>query len=414
MFCTKCGTELPDDSQFCRKCGQSLAVGVGPAGPAATLTLAKPKPPYASPRFLAAGGGVIILLVAVWGINGLRQKKTTSSGSVESIQSSATSNAGSSANNSEESTPPAPSVPRLLSPQEIYQSESAGMILIETYDDEGRKRELGSGFVVSSDGTAITNYHVIRGASRATVKFGDGTVGSVNGVASYDKNRDLAVIQVTPPPTTVLEIGDSDRVQVGDKVVAIGSPLGLQNTMSVGIVSALRSGVIQMSDPISPGSSGGAVFDEHGKVVGVAAAYVAGGQNLNFAIPINWAKPYLNGQSPRPLSDVAAENTVTESVINGSLSIPAKQVQTWNITVNPNTMSNAEVHGQVSSAGGMDGKITLALYFQGQPIFSCRETTCEIHQTIVNPGVYTVILDNRISPIFARTVTGQISLKYVR
>ena len=414
MFCTKCGTELPDDSQFCRKCGQSLAAGVTPAGPAATVTLAKPKPPYASPRFLAAVGGVIILLLAIWGINDLRQTKATSSGSVESIQSNATSNAGSSANNAQEPAPPAPSVPRLLSPQEIYQNESAGMILIETYDDEGRKRGLGSGFVVSSDGTAITNYHVIRGASRATVKFGDGTVGSVNGVASYDKNRDLAVIQITPPPTTVLEIGDSDRVQVGDKVVAIGSPLGLQNTMSVGIVSALRSGVIQMSDPISPGSSGGAVLDEHGKVVGVAAAYVAAGQNLNFAIPINWAKPYLNGQSPRPLSDVAAENTVTENVLNGSVSIPAKQVQTWNITVNPNTMSNAEVHGQISSTGGMDGKITLALFFQGQPIFSCRETMCEIHQTIVNPGIYTVILDNRISAIFARTVTGQISLKYVR
>jgi hypothetical protein len=303
----------------------------------------------------------------------------------------------------------------LLSPKEIYQSESAGMILLETYDDEGRQRGLGSGFVVSSDGTAITNYHVIRGASRATVKFGDGTVGSVNGVASYDKNRDLAVIQVTPPPTTVLEIGDSDGVQVGDKVVAIGSPLGLQNTMSVGIVSALRNGVIQMSDPISPGSSGGAVFDVHGKVVAVAVAQMVAGQNLNFAIPVNWAKPYLNGQSPRPLSDVAAENTVTESVLNGSVSIPAQQVQNLGtITVNPNTMSNAEVHGQISSTGGLDGKITLALYFQGQPIFSCRETTCQIHQTNLNAGIYTVILDNRMSPIFARTVTGQISLKYVR
>jgi S1-C subfamily serine protease len=206
------------------------------------------------------------------------------------------------------------------------------MILIETYDDEGRKRELGSGFVVSSDGTAITNYHVIRGAFRATVKFGNGTVGSVSGVASYDKNRDLAVIQVTPSPTTILEIGDSDNVQVGDKVVAIGSPLGLQNTMSIGIVSALRNGVIQMSDPISPGSSGGAVFDEHGKVIAVAVAQMTAGQNLNFAIPINWAKPYLNGQSPRPLSDVAAENTVTESLLNGSVSIPAKQAQTWNMT----------------------------------------------------------------------------------
>jgi Trypsin-like peptidase domain len=288
------------------------------------------------------------------------------------------------------------------------------MILLETYDDEGRKRGLGSGFVVSSDGTAITNYHVVRGAYRATVKFSDGTVGSVSGVASYDQNRDLAVIRVTPSPKTVLDIGDSDKVQVGDKVVAIGSPLGLQNTMSVGIVSGLRNGLIQMSDPISPGSSGGAVFDEHGKVVAVAVSQMIAGQNLNFALPINWAKPYLNGQSPRPLSDVAAENAVTENLMDGSVTVQQAQTRSWNIVFNPNKMSNAEVHGQVSSAGGMDGKITLALYFQRQPIFTCWERACEIHQAIVSPGIYTLVLDNLRSPIFPRTVTGRISLRYVK
>jgi Trypsin-like peptidase domain len=310
-------------------------------------------------------------------------------------------------------SPPTPSA-RLLSSQEIYRAESPGMILIETYDDEGRKRGSGSGFVVATDGTAITNYHVIRGASRATVKFGDGTVGSVEGVESYDQGRDLSVILVTPAPTTVLEIGDSDKMQVGDRVVAVGSPLGLQNTMSEGIVSGLRNGVLQISAPISPGSSGGAVFDERGKVIGVSASQMVTGQNLNFAIPINWAKPYLNGQSPRPLADVAAENTVTENVLDGSVTILRGQARSWNIAVNPNKMSNAEVHGQISSTGGADGKITLMLAYQGQPIFSCRERACEIHQSITNPGVYTLVLDNRISPIFAREVAGQIALKYVK
>jgi len=396
MFCPRCGAELPDDSQFCRKCGQSLT-----ALSATRRTAAKPR------LLIALSVGVIVLLALVWFASDLRRKVTPShqpqstSSSVTPVTPAATS------------AFPIPSTPVLTS-EEIYKGESPGMLLIETYDDEGRKRGLGSGFSVASDGTTITNYHVIRGASRATVKFTDGTVGSVSGVEAYDPGRDLAVIQVTPAPSTVLEVGDSDKLQVGDKIVAVGSPLGLQNTMSEGIVSALRNGVIQISAPISPGSSGGAVFDEHGKVVGVSAAQMVAGQNLNFAIPINWAKPYLNGQSPRPLSDIAAENTVTQDVFTGSMTIERQQARSWNITVDPNHMSNAEVHGQISSVGGADGKITLMLAYQGRPIFSCRERVCEIHQTISSPGVYMLILDNRISPIFARTVTGQIALKYVK
>jgi hypothetical protein len=111
---------------------------------------------------------------------------------------------------------------------------------------------------------------------------------------------------------------------------------------------------------------------------------------------------------------VVAENTVTENVLDGSVTISAGQMRSWSIAVNPNKMSNAEVNGQVSSTGGVNGKITLALYYQGQPVFSCRETACEIHQDVATPGVYTLTLDNRESTLFARTVTGQVSLKYVR
>jgi S1-C subfamily serine protease len=398
VFCPKCGTEHPDDSQFCRKCGRSLTATVPSTPPARSRAI---------PMALAVG--VVLLIVVAWVINNSRQKNISRAVSAESIQSSATPVVDTAT-----TTPASAASPASLSPEEIYKAESAGMILIEIYDDQGRKRAFGSGFVVASDGTTITNYHVIRGASRATVKFADGTVGSIEGVESYDQNRDLAVVQVMPAPKAFLEIGDSDRMRVGDKVVAVGSPLGLQNTMSEGIVSGLRNGVIQISAPISPGSSGGAVFDEHGKVIGVSSAQMVAGQNLNFAIPINWAKPYLSGQSPRPLSEVAAENTVTQNVIDGSVTIPPRQARTWNIAVNRNSMSNAEVSGQISATGGSDGKITLMLAYEGRPIFSCRERDCEIHQAIANPGVYTLVLDNRISPIFARAVTGQIALKYVK
>jgi len=116
----------------------------------------------------------------------------------------------------------------------------------------------------------------------------------------------------------------------------------------------------------------------------------------------------------RTLADVAAENTVVQDVSNGSITISNGQGRNWNIVLNPNVMSNAEIDGQISSSGGLDGKITLALYFQNQPIFTCRNSSCAIHQRIVAPGAYTLMLDNRQSPIFPRTVTGQVSLKYVK
>jgi hypothetical protein len=304
--------------------------------------------------------------------------------------------------------------PRSLSTQDIFQTASGGMTLIETFDEQGRKRGQGSGFVVSADGSALTNYHVIRGASRATAKFGDGTWSEVSGVIGYDPARDVAVIKLLSSPKTVLEMGDSDTVKVGQNIVAIGSPLGFQNTVSEGIVGGLRNGLIQMTDPISHGSSGGAVFDRFGNVVGISVATMESGQNLNFAVPINWAKPYLNGENLRPLADIAAENTVTQTIFDGSASIPAGQVRSWNVTLNQNVMANAEIQGQVASSGGVDGKITLAVYFQNQPLYNCRATACSIHQDIAVGGVYQLVLDNRTSAMFPRTVTGEISLKYVK
>ena len=397
MFCSRCGKELPDDSQFCSKCGNTLALGSSKA----------PSPKQSSRWTLR----VIVALVVILGAFGalawrLAHPTVPSTTAIDAVMAMQPRSSG--------LTTQTPITPAVMSTQEIFQMASGGVTLIEVFDDQGNKRGQGSGFVVSRDGITLTNYHVIRGAARATAKFSDGTWSEVNGVVSYDAARDVAVIKLASPPKTVLQLGNSDNVQVGQKIVAIGSPLGFQNTLSEGIVSGVRNGVIQMSDPISPGSSGGAVFDSYGKVIGISVATVAMGQNLNFAVPINWAKPYLNAGDLRTLADVAAENTVTQDVLNGSVTVPNGQGRNLNIVLNPNVMSNAEIDGQISSAGGMDGKITLALYFQNTPIYKCRNTSCVIHQRIVLPGTYVLTLDNRVSPIFGRTVTGQISLKYVK
>jgi hypothetical protein len=305
---------------------------------------------------------------------------------------------------------------RELSAEELYQLANPAVILIEVFDSEGHKRAQGSGFLASGNGSVITNYHVIRGAYQATAKFADGTAAPVTGVVEYDQNRDVAVVQLgrSASVSVFLKLGDSDRVHVGQRVVAIGSPLGLQNTLSEGIVSAVRAGLIQVSVPISPGSSGGPIFSTGGEVIGIAVSTVVGGQNLNFAVPINWAKDYFGRAAPRLLSEVAVENTVDEQIVAGSMSIAAGQAQTWQVTVDSNKMSNTEVHGEVYSAGGMDGKITLALFYGAEPVYNCRQGYCAIHQDLSQAGVYTLVLDNRMSPLFSRTINAQIALRYVR
>jgi serine protease Do len=154
----------------------------------------------------------------------------------------------------------------------------------------------GSGFIISSDGRIITNYHVIDYATSGTVTLNDKTKFDIVSVLGYSKteDKDLAVIKINASNLPVCDIGDSSKVQVGESVVAIGSPLGLeetQNTVSNGIISKIRdNGIIQTTAPISHGSSGGPLFNMYGKVIGAIEAFYPGGENLNLAVPINWLK----------------------------------------------------------------------------------------------------------------------------
>jgi hypothetical protein len=161
---------------------------------------------------------------------------------------------------------------------------------------------LGSGFLVSSDGAIATNYHVIAAGNVAVVKFADGTVLPVDGVLAIDKIHDLAIIKVHGKAFQTLTLGNSDQIQVGEEVVAIGNPLGLELTVSNGILSGVRETkeegkFLQSTAPISHGSSGGPLFNMFGEVVGVNTLYLEGGASLNFAIPVNDVKRLLETQS---------------------------------------------------------------------------------------------------------------------
>ena len=166
-----------------------------------------------------------------------------------------------------------------------------------------REQSLGTGFIISSDGYILTNNHVVFGADEVMVKLSDGR--EVKGeIKGSDDKVDLALIKITEKERLPFaELGDSDSLEVGEWVMAIGNPFGLSHTVTVGIVSAkgrvIGSGpyddFIQTDASINPGNSGGPLFNAEGRVIGVNTAIIAGGGGgIGFAIPITMAKTIVN------------------------------------------------------------------------------------------------------------------------
>ena len=165
-------------------------------------------------------------------------------------------------------------------------------------------RGRGSGFVVSSDGQILTNNHVIDGASRITVTMSDGRTYEAT-VLGRDSTFDLAVIKINSDvELTVLELGDSDAIEVGEWVVAIGNPYGFEHTVTVGVISAKNrsvrgrtvsfDGFLQTDAAINPGNSGGPLIDMDGKVIGINTAIIPFAQGIGFAVPVNMAKQIMD------------------------------------------------------------------------------------------------------------------------
>jgi len=182
-----------------------------------------------------------------------------------------------------------------LTAEQIYRLASPAVVFVEAFNEEGVLMRTGSGFFISSSGIAATNYHVVVGASSLRLTTDSGRTINVLGIYDYDRRKDTALIQAEGRGFPYLELADSEKVQTGATVYALGSPLGLQASFSRGIVSQSLRQVegfefIQLDAAISSGSSGGALLDTSGRVVGVTSATAVGGQNINLAVPINFYK----------------------------------------------------------------------------------------------------------------------------
>ena len=163
----------------------------------------------------------------------------------------------------------------------------------------GRETSMGSGVIIRADGTILTNAHVVKGASEILAKLPDGRTFKATSFG-VDEEVDLAVVKIDGKDLPVATVGDSDALEVGQWVLAIGNPFGLEHTVTAGVISAVRKGAgankedfIQTDAAINPGNSGGPLIDLKGRVVGINTSIYSksgGYQGIGFALPINLAK----------------------------------------------------------------------------------------------------------------------------
>ena len=202
----------------------------------------------------------------------------------------------------------------VLSAEEVYSKCSPAVFYIETYNASGKTIGTGSGFFVDSQGTAFTNYHVIEKAVSAKITVSDSNkVYDVKGVYDYNKDQDWAVLKIDGSGFSYLKKGDSTSAVGGATVYAIGSPLGLQNTITQGLISNPKRtednvNYIQISAAISPGSSGGALINKYGEVIGITSASYVYGQNLNLALPLSYLLS-VNTSTVKSIVEVTGAST---------------------------------------------------------------------------------------------------------
>lgn len=194
---------------------------------------------------------------------------------------------------------------------ELVRRIKPSAVAIETFDSKGEKLSRGSGFFVETD-RIVTNRHVLEGAYRAEVHSSSGAVFPVKGVLAVDAEGDIALLKIDAPAQPIRPLPlDKTSPQEGESVVVIGNPLGLEGSVTNGIVSAVRDiptfgRIIQITAPISSGSSGSPVVNMQGQVIGLATLQITGGQSVNFAIPSERISQLQVAQTMSSLAELVA------------------------------------------------------------------------------------------------------------
>ena len=255
-------------------------------------------------------------------------------------------------------------------------------------DRQMKQQSLGSGFVIDKEGFIITNNHVVEGADEIKVKFSDGGEFKAK-VIGRDKKTDLALIKISAlfrdMPTITL--GDPEKMRVGDWVLAIGNPFGLEHTVTQGIISATGRVIgagpydnfIQTDAPINPGNSGGPLVNLRGEVIGINTAIVASGQGIGFAIPSNMAKPII--------SQLKTKGKVVRGWIGVSIqNLTPDMAQSFGLKGGEGALVGDVVPGGPAEAAGIK-RADVIIEFDGKKIKSMSDLSRLVADTPVGKAV---------------------------
>jgi S1-C subfamily serine protease len=352
--------------------------------------------------FLAAllGGGVVVAILAAFGALGNTQKDVTT---IQSAAPIAPSNASHVQQGG-------------LTPHEIYVRDAPGVAFVTSTvvqqsespfnlfgggEQQRQGQATGSGIVIDSNGTILTNYHVVENAVKVTVSFEKGKTVEAQ-VVGKDPSNDLAVLRIPTDGLTLhpLTLGDSSTVQVGDPVLAIGNPFDLERTLTTGVISALQrqitapngftiNNVLQTDAPINPGNSGGPLLNASGQVIGINSQIETGGSGdgsvgIGFAVPINTAKAEL-GQLEKGGTISAAYLGLTSLTIDGTLSalnLPVKSGALVQSVQKGTAAEKAGIKGGNISTSTEDGQVAVGgdiiLSVDGKTVASSEDLAQDI------------------------------------
>ncbi|MFN8357522.1 MAG: trypsin-like peptidase domain-containing protein [Spirosomataceae bacterium] len=194
--------------------------------------------------------------------------------------------------------------PSRLEVSDLVAKADPAVVLINSYDENNKPFSLGSGFVISEDGLIVTNYHVIKRAVRVEVKLPDNRKFDVTGLVAYQPSIDYAILKINASGLASVPMGDDTQLKIGDELVAIGNPQGLEHTVTKGILSQRRKDnvaeYLQTDASINPGNSGGPLFNMFGEAIGVNTLKARDAEGIGFAIPISYIKKTLQkGTTPQ-------------------------------------------------------------------------------------------------------------------